>query len=96
MNYLQELRRLSILKITFGCIKVLIMVNLSTRKNTWQNKSRYIKKPTTRESCGIQPINEWVERRRREWDEHVTRMNAERLLKISRDNITTGRRSPES
>ena len=41
-------------------------------------------------SCGIQPINEWVERRR-EWDEHVTRTDAERLVKISRDNI---RRSP--
>ena len=36
-----------------------------------------------REPCSIQPINEWVERRRREWDEHVTRMNAERLVKIS-------------
>ena len=46
------------------------------------------------ESCSIQPINEWVERRRREWDEHVTRMDAERLVKISRDSIPTGRRSP--
>ena len=32
------------------------------------------------ESCGI---NKWVERRR-EWDQHVTRMDAERLVKISR------------
>ena len=40
-----------------------------------------------KESCGIQPIDEWVERRRREWD-------AERLVKISRDNIPVGRRSP--
>ena len=30
----------------------------------------------------------WVETRRREWDEHVTRMDAERILivKISRDS----------
>ena len=48
-----------------------------------------------RESCCIQCINEWVERRR-EWDEHVTRMDAERLVKISRDNIPAGRRSPGS
>ena len=37
-----------------------------------------------RESYSIQPINEWMERRRRrrrEWDEHVTRMVAERYLK---------------
>ena len=40
-----------------------------------------------KESCGIQPIDEWVERRRREWD-------AERLVKISRDNVHFGRRSP--
>ena len=46
-----------------------------------------------RKSCGIQPINEWVERRR-EWDEHVTRMIAERLVKISKDNIPAGRWSP--
>ena len=26
-------------------------------------------------------------RKRREWDEHVTRMDAERLVKILRDNI---------
>jgi hypothetical protein len=42
-----------------------------------------------RESCGIQPINGWVQRR--EWDEHVIRMDAERLVKISRDNIPAGR-----
>ena len=38
-----------------------------------------------------------MERRRivrRELDEHVTKMDAERLVKISRNNITAGRRSP--
>ena len=44
----------------------------------------------------MQPINEWVERRkrRREWGEHVTRMDAERLVEISRDNIPARRRYP--
>ena len=48
-----------------------------------------------RDSCDIQPINEWVERRRRrrKRDQHVTRMDAERLVKISRANISVGRRS---
>ena len=32
--------------------------------------------------------------RRREWDEHVTRMDDERLFKISRDNIYPGIRPP--
>ena len=57
-------------------------------------EQKYIRNQQIRESCGIQPINEWVERRRRKWDEHVTRMDAERLFKISGDNIPAGRRSP--
>ena len=52
-----------------------------------------IRSQQIRESCGIQPVNEWMERRK-EWDEHVTRMDAERLVKISRDNILARRRSP--
>ena len=32
-----------------------------------------------------------MERRRREWDQHVTGMDAERLVKISWDNIPVGR-----
>ena len=47
------------------------------------------------ELCGIQPINEWLERRR-EWDEHVTRMDAETIINISRDNIPAGRGSPRT
>ena len=41
-------------------------------------------------------INELVERIiiRREWGEYVTRMDAKRLIKISRDNIPASRRSP--
>ena len=42
-----------------------------------------IRNQQTRESCGIQPVNDWMERR--EWDEHVTRMDAVRLVKISWD-----------
>jgi hypothetical protein len=49
-----------------------------------------IRSQQIRESCGIQPINEWMESRR-EWDEHVTKMDAERLAKISRDNIPAER-----
>ena len=62
------------------------------RKIVGKTKINRIRTQQIRESCGIQPINEWVERRR-EWDQHVTRMDAERLVKISRDNIHVGRRS---
>ena len=66
------------------------------RKIVGKTKIDRIKSQEIRESCGIQPINEWVQRRRRrrsEWDEHVTRMEAETLVKISKHNIPTGRRS---
>ena len=56
----------------------------STKKISWKIKNR-IRRQQIRESCGIQPINEWVKRRRRERDEHVTRMNAKGLVKISRE-----------
>jgi hypothetical protein len=36
-----------------------------------------------------------VEKRKREWDERVTIMGADRLVKISGDNISAGR-SPGS
>ena len=32
-----------------------------------------------------------LERRKRGWDEHVTRMGAEKFVEISRDNIHAGR-----
>ena len=46
-----------------------------------------------RETSGIQTNNEWLEKRT-EWDKHVTRIHAERVVKISRDNIAAGKRSP--
>ena len=52
------------------------------RKIVGKTKIDRIRSQEIRESCGIQPINEWVERRRRrrrrEWDEHVTRIDAEK------------------
>ena len=48
----------------------------NTKENSWQNNNR-IRSRQIREPCNIQQINEWVERRRREGDQHVTRMDAE-------------------
>ena len=52
-----------------------------------------IRSQQIRESCGIQSISKWMERRR-ELDEHVTRIVAERFFTISRDNAYVARRSP--
>jgi hypothetical protein len=39
------------------------------RKVVGYTKIDRIRSQKIRESCGIQPINEWVERRRRKWDQ---------------------------
>ena len=64
------------------------------KKKVGKTKIDRIRSQQIRESSGIQPINEQAERRRKEWDYHVTRMDAERLVTISRDNIPVGIRSP--
>ena len=61
------------------------------RQIVCKTKIHRIRSQQIRESRGIQTINEWVERRRREWDEHVTRMDAERLVKILRESTPAGR-----
>ena len=64
------------------------------RKIVGKARIDIIRSPQIRESCSIQLINERVERRRtrKEWDEHVTRTDAEILVKKSqRDNIPARR-----
>jgi hypothetical protein len=52
------------------------------RKIVGKTKIDRIRSQQIRESSGIQPINEWVEKRKRQWDGHVTIMNDRRLIKI--------------
>ena len=54
------------------------------RKIVGRTKIHRIRSQQIRESFDILPINEWVRRRRREWD-------AKRLVEISRNNISTAR-----
>ena len=60
------------------------------RKIVDKTKIDRIRSQQIRESCGVQSINEWEERRR-EWDEHLKRMDAKSLVKISMDNIPARR-----
>ena len=57
------------------------------RKIVGKTKIDWIRSQQIRESCGIQPINEWVDRRkrRRELDEHATSMDDNRLVEVWRD-----------
>ena len=82
-----------------GNIKIRQMLNANEikvlRKIVGKTKIDRIRSQQIRKSRCIQPVNEWVEKRIREWDLHVTRMDVEKLVKISRGNIPVGRRSPK-
>ena len=64
------------------------------RKVAGKTKIDRIRSQKTRESWGNQSINKRMERRKWGIYENATRMDAERLVKISRDNIPGGIRSP--
>ena len=70
-----------------------LLINGILRTRVGKTKIDRIRSQHIRYSGGIQTINEWVERRR-DWDEHVTRINAQRLVKFSRANIPARRWSP--
>jgi len=46
-----------------------------------------------RQTCNIQNIADWITRRRHEWNEHITRMNPQRIVRQARDNHPRTRRS---
>ena len=59
------------------------------------NKTRLdkIRNRDIREKCEIQNIGDWVQRRRIEWNAHISRMNEDRIVRRVRDNVPIGRRS---
>ena len=45
-------------------------------------------------TCGIEEyINCWVLKRKKQWNEHISRMEEKRIVRIARDKSPTGRRS---
>ncbi|KAI4472235.1 hypothetical protein M0802_017027 [Mischocyttarus mexicanus] len=58
-----------------------------TRKDRIRNTS-------IRKECDIQDIIKWGRVRRRNWDEHISRMDADRMVKAARDYKPTGIRPP--
>ena len=61
------------------------------RKIVSKTKIDRVRSQQIGDSCDIQTIYEQTGSRRGEWDEHVTRMDAERLVKFSMDIIPAGR-----
>lgn len=46
-----------------------------------------------RQSSGVDNVNDWVLQRKRQWNDHINRMQDSRLVKIVRDKSPDGRRS---
>jgi hypothetical protein len=59
------------------------------------NKTKWdrIRNDKIRELCEIQNITSWVQRRRTEWSEHVSRRADDRLVKKVHDGIPEGKRN---
>ena len=52
-----------------------------------------IRSEKIREELKIDQITEWIKNRKDEWNEHVSRMDDSRLVKIARDRKPIGTRS---
>ena len=62
----------------------------TTNKTKWDSRER---NDRIRESCEIQNITSWVQRRRTEWSEHISRMADDRLVRKVRDRIPEEKRN---
>ena len=67
-------------------MKTLRRIINKTRRDRMRNES-------IRETCGIQNITSWVQRRRTEWSMHISRMAEDRLVRKVHDGIPEGKRS---
>jgi hypothetical protein len=67
-------------------IKVLRKIIGKTRRDRISNE--YI-----RQTCNIRNIANWITRRRHKWNEHITRMNPQIIVRQAPDNHPRTRRS---
>jgi hypothetical protein len=52
------------------------------RKTVRKTRLDHVTNREIRQQCGIQPIGEWVLKRREEWDNHISRMTEAELLEL--------------
>jgi hypothetical protein len=63
------------------------------RKRAGETRFSRIKTQDARRQCNVQEIGEWITRRRNKWNQHVSRMAPERIVRDVRDKSSTSRRS---
>ena len=65
------------------------------RKIVHKSRRDKIRNEDIRKELNVQAINDWVDRRRFEWNQHISRMTSNRIVRVARDNLPVdGRRSP--
>ncbi|KAJ4440338.1 hypothetical protein ANN_08477 [Periplaneta americana] len=65
------------------------------RKVMQKTRRDKVRSDEIRMQLNIQPIGDWVNRRRKEWNHHVSRMAPDRIVRIARDNLPAdGKRAP--
>jgi hypothetical protein len=64
------------------------------RKIVGKPKLEHVRNQDSRERCGIQPIGEWVNIRREEWNNHISRITEDRIFRVVRDNSPKGEMRP--
>jgi hypothetical protein len=53
-----------------------------------------VRNQAIREQCEIEPIGDWVNKRREEWNNHISRMTEDRIVWVDRDNSPKNGTSP--
>lgn len=53
-----------------------------------------IRNATIRDECDVQDIVRWARKRRRGWNDHISRMGDDRLVRIARDGRPPYSRPP--
>jgi hypothetical protein len=66
------------------------------RKVVGKTRLDHVRNQDIREQCGIQPIGEWVNKRRKEWNNHISRMTEDSIVRAVRDNSPKGKGYPVS
>jgi hypothetical protein len=69
-------------------------LNWSTEKIAWKKECYHVRSQDIRRQCDVQNIGERIKRRKHKWNENVSRMAPERIVRSIRDNSHTRRRSP--
>jgi hypothetical protein len=64
------------------------------RKGVGKTRLDHVRNQDIREQCGIQPIGEWVNKGREEWNNHISRMTEDGFVRVVRDNSPKSKRRP--